>query len=69
MCSPLPVHMARPSLSWISGRQSTAVGLTVSEYQNIEVSGATPSRSIDLRRESDASISITTPLVRVMAKR
>ncbi len=39
MCSPVPVHMARPSESWISGRQSTAVGFTVSEYQNIDVSG------------------------------
>ena len=63
MCSPLPVQIARPSESWISGRQSTAVGFAVSEYQNIEVSGAMPSRSIGLRRNSAASMSMTTPLV------
>ncbi len=35
MCSPQPVHMARPSLSWISGRQSVAyapVVLAVPEH-------------------------------------
>ena len=45
MCSPLPVHIARPSESWTSGRQSMPARFTVSEYQYIVVSGARPSRS------------------------
>ncbi len=39
MRSPAPVQSARPSESWISGRQSMAVGFAVSEYQYMEVSG------------------------------
>ena len=42
--SPLPVHIARPSESWTSGRQSIAVSFLVSENQYIEVSGAMPKR-------------------------
>jgi hypothetical protein len=45
MRSPAPVQSARPSESWISGRQSIAVGFAVSEYQYIEVRGAMPRRS------------------------
>src|SRR3546814_5943769 len=37
MRSPSPFHIARPSESWTSGRQSTAVCLRVSENQNIDV--------------------------------
>ncbi len=47
--SPRPVQMASPSESWTSGRQSTAVGFLFSEYQYIDVSGATPKRWMSLR--------------------
>ncbi len=50
MRSPPPVHIASPSLSWISGRQSVAVsGGRPSPYQYMLVSGAMPSRSMSLR--------------------
>jgi hypothetical protein len=48
--SPPPVHMASPSESWTSGRQSTAPGFAFSEYQYIEVSGAMPNRLTSRRR-------------------
>ncbi len=67
--SPAPVQSARPSESWTSGRQSTAVALAFSEYQYIEVSGAMPSRSTSLRRWISLSISIVTPLPRCIRKR
>ena len=60
MRSPVPVHIARPSESCTSGRQSIAVGFAVSEYQYIEVSGAMPKRATSLRRKNRCSISITT---------
>ena len=66
MRSPVPVHSASPSESCTSGRQSAALGLAVSENQYIEVSGARPSRAMSLRRNSACSISITTPLPRVI---
>ena len=61
MRSPVPVHIASPSESCTSGRQSMAVGFSVSENQYIEVSGAMPSAR---RRGAGtaASMSIITPL-------
>ena len=67
--SPLPDHIARPSKSWTSGRQSIAVSFLVSENQYIEVKGAMPKRVTWARVNIAASISITTPLARVMRKR
>ena len=55
MRSPAPVHIARPSESWTSGRQSIAVGFAVSEYQYIEVSGAMPRRGDVLAQEERLS--------------
>ena len=69
MRSPAPVQMASPSESWISGRQSTPCTRSFSLYQNIDVSGATPSRWIALRGCSSHSTSITTPFVRAQSKR
>ena len=56
--SPLPVHIARPSESCTSGRQSIAVSFFVSEYQYIEVSGAMPKRETCARVNSVDSMSI-----------
>ena len=67
--SPAPVHMLNPSESCTSGRQSIAVGFAVSENQNIEVSGATPKRVKAPRKCSEQSMSMTTPLPRVIRKR
>ena len=69
MRSPLPVHMARPSESWISGRQSMAVFLDFSEYQYIDVSGAMPSRLTSWRMKIVLSISMITDFARCMTKR
>ena len=60
--SPAPVAMARPSESWISGRQSGALARFVSENQYMLVSGAMPSRATLRRRNSRASTSPHTPL-------
>ena len=69
MRSPLPFHIARPSESCTSGRQSTPAGLVVSEYQYIDVSGTSPSRAMSRRRNSVLSMSITTALPRRIVKR
>ncbi len=61
MCSPLPVHIASPSLSWISGRQSVANLLSLAPYQNMLVSGAIPRRATSVRANSSAVTSITAP--------
>src|SRR5260370_40799551 len=58
MRSPAPVHRASPSESCTSGRQSTAVGLIVSENQYIELMGAIPQRLISVRRNHLLSTSI-----------
>ena len=69
MRSPAPVHIARPSESCTSGRQSIAVAFIVSENQYIEVSGAMPKRDDVLCAvKMRASMSITTPLPRVIRK-
>ena len=57
MRSPVPVHMARPSESWISGRQSMAVVFDFSEYQYMEVSGAMP-RRLDLLAQEDRAFDV-----------
>src|SRR5258707_14275685 len=62
MRSPAPVHRASPSESCTSGRQSTAVGLIVSENQDIELIGGIPKRLISLRRKTVAPTSIQTAL-------
>ena len=67
--SPLPDHIARPSESWTSGRQSIAVSFLVSENQYIEVSGAMPKRETWARVNIVAWMSITTPLARVIRNR
>ena len=69
MRSPAPFHIVSPSESCTSGRQSMAVGLTVSEYQYIDVSGASPSRATSLRRNSRASMSMITAASRFITKR
>jgi hypothetical protein len=69
MRSPLPVHRAKPSESWISGRQSTAVVLAFSEYQYMEVRGAIPRRPTSWRRNTAASISMMTAAARFMSNR
>ena len=51
MRSPLPVHSASPSLSWISGRQSGEQGCSFSPYQYMLVIGAMPNCAISLRDE------------------
>jgi len=60
--SPAPVHIASPSQSWISGRQSAATCRLVSLYQYIAVRGATPMRAMAPRAKSRASTSVTTVL-------
>jgi len=67
--SPLPDHIAKPSESWTSGRQSIAVSFLVSEYQYIEVSGAMPKRETWARVNRAVWMSITTPLARVIKNR
>ena len=67
--SPLPDHISSPSESCTSGRQSIAVSFLVSENQYIEVSGAMPKRDTCARTNSDAWMSMMTPLPRVIRKR
>ena len=64
MRSPAPFQIASPSESCTSGRQSAIFSRPYSAYQNIEVSGATPMRSMSCRRNKWFSMSITTPPVR-----
>ena len=45
-----PIHMARPSESWTSGRQSIPVSFLVSENQYIVVNGARPNLATSARR-------------------
>ncbi len=68
--SPEASCISSPSLSWISGRQSGPTKWLFLPYQNIEVSGAIPSRSIACpRRNSAASMSWNTPFLWAVAIR
>ena len=58
--SPAPFQIASPSESWTSGRQSAIFSRPYSAYQNIEVKGATPIRSMSWRRNRWFSMSMTT---------
>ena len=69
MRSPLPVHSASPSESWISGRQSTAVAFAFSEYQYIEVRGAMPRRLTSWRMKTLLSMSMTIAAARCITNR
>ena len=61
MRSPLPVKIAKPSLSWISGRQSRGSWRVSSPYQNMLEKGAMPMWSMSGRGMcSRNSISIST---------
>ena len=52
--SPFPVNRARPSESWISGRQSCATRRSFSPQRNMLVSGATPNTFTFFRANSVA---------------
>ena len=60
MRSPLPVQIASPSESWISGRQSAACVRLCSPYQNMLENGAMPRRLMSRRAKSSTSMSMTT---------
>jgi hypothetical protein len=59
--SPEPSAISSPSLSWISGRQSGPTQRLFLPNQNIEVSGAIPSRATSPRRCRLRSTSWKTP--------
>lgn len=68
--SPPPVAISSPSLSCTSGRQSGDTMRLGLPNQNIEVSGAIPSRSTSPRRKTVASTSWMMPLaLRAVAMR
>ncbi len=70
MRSPLPVHSARPSLSWISGRQSAAYCAHFRRYQYMLVSGAMPSRAISVRKKQlRMAFSVIEPVVSLATNR
>ncbi len=67
--SPAPVHSDRPSVSWISGRQSQPMRRSFSPTWYMLVHGAMPNRSIALRGYSALSMSISSTSPLVIAKR
>ena len=60
--SPAPFHICRPSLSWISVRQSLAMRRSFSPVWNMLVSGAMPRRLTRSRRNTRDSTSTVVSL-------